>query len=49
MPHHEVEKVDVPGPIPMGDKKSHLMSLWLGFGVGALVSALVVVATAVNG
>ncbi len=49
MPHHEVEPVDVPGPITQGDKKSHLFSMLLGVGIGALTSSIVVLAVAIEG
>ena len=48
MGDHEIDPRDVRRPIVHGDKKSHLMSLWLGFFGGALVSALIVLATAVT-
>jgi hypothetical protein len=47
MSNHVGDRGDVIGPITQGDKKSHLMSLWLGFSIGALVSAIIVVATAI--
>ena len=48
MTNHVTEPVDEVGPITLGDKKSHLMSLLCGFCIGALVSAIIVVATAMT-
>lgn len=48
MPHHELEPRDDDSTGTLGDKKSHLFSLFMGFGIGALVSAMVVLATAMT-
>lgn len=48
MSNHVGDAGDVVNPSTLGDKKSHLMSLWLGVVTGALVSTIIVVATAVT-
>ena len=47
MTNGETQPVGEVGSITLGDKRSHLMSLWLGCCIGALVSAIIVVATAI--
>lgn len=47
MSNHVGDAGDVTGAITQGDKKSHLTSMLWGFTIGALVSAIIVVATAI--